>query len=120
MHCFSQRERSSSSVTTNMPVICSKWMAANQPIIGGVGHIVQVDEAVISRAKYHRGRRVSPGIWMNICRGRDTAKPDQLPLTTFYYTSQRFTQKIAKISQIYIFFSNFLYNNTFLDLSKFY
>ncbi len=38
--------------------ICSKWMAANQPIIGGVGHIVQVDEAVISRAKYHRGRRV--------------------------------------------------------------
>ncbi len=30
--------------------ICTKWMATNQPIIGGVGHIVQVDEAVISRA----------------------------------------------------------------------
>ncbi len=108
--------------------ICSKWMAANQPIIGGVGHVVQVDEEVISRAKYHRGRRArerwpwrpmeacqeeaqlkySPGIWMNISGGRDTGKTDQLPLRTYYHTSQRFTLKIAKISQIYNFFSNFV------------
>ncbi len=38
--------------------ICSKWMATNPPVIGGVDHVVQVGEAVISRAKYHRGRRV--------------------------------------------------------------
>ncbi len=50
----------------------------------------------------------SGGIWMNICGGRDTANPDQLRLITFYYTSQRLTQKIAKIRQIYNFFSNFV------------
>ncbi len=144
MHCFSQRERSSSSVATNMPGmqresnrgkgsqhrktvrygsflenshlklrdfimlthlwssngtvkmagkylhlskktiivwfklyrdICSKWMAANQPIIGGAGHIVQVDEAVISRAKYHRGRRVRKR-W--VFGGCDTTTKDGL------------------------------------------
>ncbi len=26
--------------------ICTKWLAAISPIIGGVGHIVQVDESV--------------------------------------------------------------------------
>ncbi len=38
--------------------ICPKWMVANQPVIGGVGHVVQVGEAVINRAEYHRGRSV--------------------------------------------------------------
>ncbi len=38
--------------------ICSKWMAANQPVFGAVGHAVQMNEAVISRTKYHRGKRV--------------------------------------------------------------
>ncbi len=57
----------------------------------------------------------SPDIWMHICGGRDTAKPDQLPLTTFYYTSQRLTQKIAKISQIYNFFQ-FLYKKYIVQI----
>ncbi len=33
--------------------ICIKWLAANPPVIGGVSHIVQVDESLISGTQYH-------------------------------------------------------------------
>ncbi len=49
--------------------VCAKWMEANPPIVGGVGHVVQIDESVVSKAKYNRGRRV-PERW--IFGGYDT------------------------------------------------
>ncbi len=49
--------------------VCANWVRANPPIVGGVGHIVQIDESVVSKAKYNRGRRV-PERW--IFGGYDT------------------------------------------------
>uniref|UniRef100_A0A914I4Z6 ISXO2-like transposase domain-containing protein n=1 Tax=Globodera rostochiensis TaxID=31243 RepID=A0A914I4Z6_GLORO len=38
--------------------ICSRWLI-EQPIrLGGVGHVVQIDEALMARRKHHRGRHV--------------------------------------------------------------
>ena len=39
------------SWTLNQPTICDQT-------IGGIGHIVEVDESVVAKRKYHRGRLV--------------------------------------------------------------
>ncbi len=43
--------------------LCAKWMSANRPIVGGVGPVAQIDESVLSKAKYNRGRHV-PERWV--------------------------------------------------------
>ncbi len=63
------------------------------------GSMLRGSSALLTEARLN----YSPGIWMNISGGRDTEKPDQLPLRTYYHTSLRSTLKIAKISQIYNF-----------------
>ncbi len=58
---------------------CAKWMSANRPIVGGVGPVAQIDESVVSKAKYNRGRHV-PERW--VFGGYDTTTP--LPLIKKY------------------------------------
>ncbi len=76
------------------------------------GSMLRGSSALLTEARLN----YSPGIWMNISGGRDTGRTDQLRLRTYYHTSLRSTLKVAKISQIYNFYS-ILYNNTFLELS---
>ncbi len=49
--------------------VCTNWMRDHPPIVGGIGHVVEIDESVVSKAKYNRGRRV-PERW--IFGGYDT------------------------------------------------
>ncbi|KAL3069063.1 hypothetical protein niasHT_034293 [Heterodera trifolii] len=42
---------------------CSRWLLDNPIRLGGVGHVVQIDEALVARRKYHRGHRVRK-IWL--------------------------------------------------------
>ncbi|KAL3094767.1 hypothetical protein niasHS_006062 [Heterodera schachtii] len=43
--------------------ICSRWLIDNPIRLGGVGHVIQIDESVLARRKYHRGHRVRE-IWI--------------------------------------------------------
>ena len=45
----------------------------NMPVLGGVGHVVEVDEALFARRKYNRGRLVRE-IWVLGLRERDRQK----------------------------------------------
>ncbi|KAL3119758.1 hypothetical protein niasHT_006448 [Heterodera trifolii] len=38
--------------------VCSRWLLAHPIRLGGIGNIVQIDESLVARRKYHRGRRV--------------------------------------------------------------
>ncbi len=43
--------------------VCVYWTRRNPRIVGGPGHIVQIDETCVSKAKYNRGRRI-PARWV--------------------------------------------------------
>jgi len=44
--------------------LCIDWMRANPVQIGGHGHIVQIDESVVSSAKHARKARRVPERWV--------------------------------------------------------
>ncbi len=43
--------------------VCSVWLSRDTRPIGGVGHTVQFDATVVSKAKFHR-RRYIPARWV--------------------------------------------------------
>ncbi len=40
--------------------VCARWTRRNPRIVGGPGHVVQIDETCVRKAKYNRGRRIPP------------------------------------------------------------
>jgi hypothetical protein len=67
----------------------------NNPIrIGGIGHVVEIDETVINRNKYHRGRLVAtvacwPRDKRNICGVNNLVLMEILPLRTSLHILKR-------------------------------
>jgi len=52
--------------------LCIDWMRANPPVIGGPGHIVQIDESLISKAKRAVNARARPVAERWVFGGIDT------------------------------------------------
>ena len=47
----------------NFRATCTKYVSENKKKIGGVGLTVEIDESVVAKRKYHRGRLVKEQ-WM--------------------------------------------------------
>ena len=43
--------------------VCETILESDSKQIGGVGHIVEIDESKFGKRKYHRGKRVD-GVWV--------------------------------------------------------
>jgi len=52
--------------------LCIDWVRANPPLIGGPGHVVQIDESLISKANPTGNRRAQPIAKRWVFRGIDT------------------------------------------------